>query len=295
MLKQRDLLVLRLRLVCLCLLAVLFTVNNAAQAQSLVLSESTQPYFTLHPDTTHQELKPQQEIQEEKLSPFLKTAGIVVAGAAVWTATYMYVDEPLQRFTQSHRNAVANGMAQVVTPLGRQKYLMPAAGAALLGGLLAKDEKLQQVGLISVGSILVNAGITSTLKKTFHRHRPNITTDNDVFDGPFNHTSNASLPSSHTSTAFAVATSVATVYKDSKYVPPIAYGIASLVGLARINDNAHWTTDVMAAAAVGYLSSKGVSYLYNLADEKLEKRRQKLLLTPQIGLTSAGFSGILIF
>lgn len=288
--------VLGLRTICLCLTVLFFALNHMAQAQSLPWPlAGTQAAFASFADITQQRWEPQQDVRDEKPARFLKAAGIVAAGAAVWTATYLYVDEPLQQFAQSHRNAVADKVAQVVTPLGRQKYLMPAAGAALVGGLLAKDEKLQEAGVISAGSILVNAGLTTTLKKTFRRHRPSSSTENDLFDGPSNKTTNSSLPSSHTATAFAVATSVATVYQDSKYVPPIAYGAATLVGLARINDNAHWATDVMAAAAVGYLSSKGVSYLYKLADKKLKSRKQTLLITPQVGLTAAGISSTFVF
>jgi len=295
-LKQGNLMALRLRLACLCLPVILSTINNGAQAQLLAqLSESPQPYFMLHPDSMHQDLIPQQQIEKAKPSRFLKTAGLVVAGATIWMASYKYVDEPLQQFTQSHRSDVANGIAQVITPLGQEKYLVPMAGAALVSGFLAKDRKLQQVGLISAGSILVNAGITGTLKRTFHRYRPSTTTENNLFDGPFHHTINSSLPSFHTATAFAVATSVATVYKDNKYVPPIAYSVATLVGFSRINDNAHWATDVLAGAAVGYLSSKGVSYLYKLADEKLKYRKQKLLLTPQVSPASAQLSATWTF
>nr|WP_162055521.1 hypothetical protein [Pontibacter pamirensis] len=39
--------------------------------------------------------------------------------------------------------------------------------------------------------------------------------------------------------------------------------------MSRVNDNVHWATDVMKGSAVGYLSAKGVKYLYDLADQKL--------------------------
>ena len=186
-------------------------------------------------------------------------------------------------------------MAGVVEPLGRQKYLMPAAGAVLASGLMLHDERLQKAGVISIGSILVNAAATSTLKKSFRRHRPNAATENDRFDGPFRDTEHASFPSSHTSTAFTVATSIATVYRGHRLVPPIAYGMATLVGLSRVYDNVHWATDVLKGAAVGYLSAKGVSYLHGLADRKLKSRKQKLLITPDFGPATGGFSATLVF
>lgn len=61
-----------------------------------------------------------------------------------------------------------------------------------------------------------------------------------------------------------------------------------LVGLSRINDNAHWVTDVMAGATIGYLTSKGVNALYCVANQKLKNHKQKLLIYPQVGLKSGG-------
>ncbi|WP_347159154.1 phosphatase PAP2 family protein [Pontibacter chitinilyticus] len=271
------------------LLTLVLSACNPALAQTPAWAVAPIPY----PNTTAlQETVPVKPREPHRL---WRGAAIAAAGAAAWTLTFAYVDELVQQFMQSHRCAVANGVAFVVQPLGRQQYLMPAAGVSLVAGELLKDKKLQQAGLLSVGSILINAGLTSTIKNAIHRHRPSATTENHEFDQPFRPSPNGSLPSSHTSTAFAVATSQSTMYHHSKYVPPMAYGVATLVGLSRINDNAHWVTDVMAGAAVGFLSAKGVHLLYNLADKRLKNSRQPLLLTPQVGLSSAQISGTFLF
>ncbi|MHA6247561.1 phosphatase PAP2 family protein [Pontibacter sp. CAU 1760] len=225
-----------------------------------------------------------------------KNTALLAAGAGIWIATYTFVDEPLQQFTQRNRNPVADAIAYVVQPLGKPSNLAPIAATAALGGIVFKDSKLQKAGMVSLGSIMASAVITGTLKNTFHRYRPSTTTENHLFDGIAKETNNTSLPSSHTSTAFAMATSVATVYKDHQWVPPIAYGVATLVGLSRINDNAHWATDVMAGAAVGYFTAKGVTRLYEEVDQRLNIRKQRrLLLSPQIGLRSGAVSATLIF
>lgn len=231
-----------------------------------------------------------------KLSPVAKGAAIIAVGAGIWTATFALADEPVRQYAQSHRTTTADKISYVVQPLGRQGYMVPVAGVALAGGLLMKDAKLQKVALVSMGSILISSGVTSVMKNQFHRYRPNSTTENHVFDGPIRASDNTSLPSAHTATAFAVATSVATVYGyEYRYVPPIAYGVATLVGLSRINDNAHWATDVMAGAVVGYISAKGAVYLYEMANHKLSIRKQRLLITPQLGTKSGGVSATLVF
>ncbi|NEM99041.1 phosphatase PAP2 family protein [Pontibacter burrus] len=226
----------------------------------------------------------------------LKNGALIVAGVGAWIATFAWVDEPAQRFMFSHRSQVGDKIATVVEPLGRQHYMLPVTGTAMAIGILIKDKKLEKAGMLAAGSIMLSAGITEGLKHQFHRHRPSTGEDNHFFDGPFQSTIHTSLPSSHTTTAFAVATSVASVYRyEHPAVPPIAYGIATLVGLSRINDNAHWTTDVLAGALIGYVSAKGTLYLYNVLDQKLKIRKEKLLLRPQPGIRSGGVSALLIF
>ncbi len=239
---------------------------------------------------------PDSSLKRPGLSPVLKGAAVLVAGAGIWTATFAWADEPVQQYSQHHRTVAFDKLALVVQPLGRQRYLAPLAGAAIAGGILLKDNKLQKAGVVSLGSILLSAGVTSALKNQFHRYRPSVTAENHYFDGPVPASENTSLPSAHTATAFAVATSVASVYGyEYKFVPPIAYGVATLVGLSRINDNAHWATDVMAGAVVGYFSAKASLYLYDMANQKLKIRKQRLLISPQPGLRTGGVSVTLEF
>lgn len=231
-----------------------------------------------------------------RLSPLAKGAAVLVAGTGIWTATFALADEPLQQYTQRHRSTAADKISYVVQPLGRQGFMVPVVGVAFAGGLLLKDSQLQKAGFVSMGSILISSGLTSMLKNQIHRHRPSATTENHIFDWAISTSDNTSLPSAHTATAFAVATSVATVYGyENRYVPPIAYGIATLVGLSRVNDNAHWATDVMAGAMVGYISAKGTIYLYDMVNQKLKIRKQRLLINPQLGTQSGGLSATLVF
>lgn len=57
-----------------------------------------------------------------------------------------------------------------------------------------------------------------------------------------------SFPSGHSTTAFAFASVVALEHPNWKYE---AYALASIVGLSRINDNAHYLHDVVMGASIG--------------------------------------------
>jgi membrane-associated phospholipid phosphatase len=72
---------------------------------------------------------------------------------------------------------------------------------------------------------------------------------------PFKH--DYSFPSGHATGAFTFASVIASHYQ-SPWVDATAYGIAGLVGVARIRLDAHWTSDVLAGAVIGTLIGRHV-------------------------------------
>jgi membrane-associated phospholipid phosphatase len=93
------------------------------------------------------------------------------------------------------------------------------------------------------------------LKYTVGRARPYAVGGSFDFR-PFSGAS--SFPSGHTAVAFALATAVADQTRDgwSDYVLD---GAATLTALSRINDNRHWTSDVLVGGLVGHFSARWVT------------------------------------
>jgi membrane-associated phospholipid phosphatase len=81
-------------------------------------------------------------------------------------------------------------------------------------------------------------------------------------DGPSFSTSHLSFPSWQSSSAFAIGTVIASEYSDKVWVPPLAYGIATLTGLARIHNNDHWASDVFIGSAIGFFTAKAIVALH---------------------------------
>lgn len=96
-------------------------------------------------------------------------------------------------------------------------------------------------------SIAITQLITQSLKLTTLRTRPN-------------KSDNHSFPSGHTSSTFALAGSLNGIYGWRVGIP--AYLCASVVGAQRINQNAHYLSDVLVGALIGYLVSNGFSELH---------------------------------
>src|SRR5262249_46262162 len=66
------------------------------------------------------------------------------------------------------------------------------------------------------------------------------------------------FPSGHTMAAFASATVIASEYPA---IAPVAYVLATYVGVARIQQDTHWASDVVVGALLGILIGRGALLL----------------------------------
>ena len=96
--------------------------------------------------------------------------------------------------------------------------------------------------------------VTPVIKLVIGRTRPSQGSDADEYK-PFS--SRQSFPSGHTTEAFTLASVVAT-RSHGWVVPTIAYGLAATVGLSRMNDRAHFASDVLAGAVIGTVVGRSV-------------------------------------
>jgi membrane-associated phospholipid phosphatase len=175
---------------------------------------------------------------------------------SVTAGLYAY-DQDLKDWAQRRRNRTTDDLANVFTPFGNGLYVLPAAGLVYLYGEVQESEKAKRIGLLGAESIVLAGAFTGVIKIAGHRHRPDAGDQYNRWDGPGFSNENLSFPSLHASTAFAMATVVA-AESDSPCIAPAAYGMASLVALARVNDNEHWSSDVFFGAAVGYFTARAV-------------------------------------
>jgi membrane-associated phospholipid phosphatase len=225
-----------------------------------------------------------------KNNPHLLLKSAIGLGYASATfLCYRYLDAQIQDEAQEGKTSLKTATATSIEKLGLGRYNTIGLASTTLFAYFTQNIKLEKTAFVWGGSLLVNSIVTDRLKKTFQRHRPNTGDPYNTFDWAGGPKENLSFPSANTSNAFTTATVFATMYSDKKWVPPVAYGLATLVGFSRIYNNAHWASDVMAGAAVGFLSAKGVIGLYKLASKKV------IIVVPQIGEKFSSFSLIYRF
>jgi len=169
-------------------------------------------------------------------------------------------DDPYFRRTSSFAdfNRVASGRN---TALGTT--LFPIGFYAL--GLARHDRYAQQTSLLA-GEAVADAEILTTVMKDIDRRlRPSEIPPNGDFSDTWFKASGpvwrgrGSFPSGHTIAAFSIATVFANRYARRRWVPWVAYGLASFVGFSRISLQAHFPSDVFAGAVLGYSISHYVA------------------------------------
>jgi len=137
-------------------------------------------------------------------------------------------------------------------------------GVGLYGvGRVAQWHEVADLGLHGTEAIVLSGAITGLLKDVAGRGRPYVSNDTNPHDfhfgRGFGNGGYKSFPSGHATAAFAAAAAVTSESRrwwphQQWLVAPIMYGGATLVGVSRMYNNAHWASDVALGAAIGTFS-----------------------------------------
>jgi hypothetical protein len=183
-------------------------------------------------------LRVEQAASSSPTLPDWVKGGGMAAGGILASAL---LDKPVDRFFKKHQDSVvARGFGNFgkVMPVA----LVGAAGAAMAFG----DDRMQNIGLISLESVAGAIGVTELGKYAVGRARPG------EERGPWEKVgsggrSNSSFPSGHSAVAFAAVTPFA-----QEYDAPWLYGVAALSAAGRVSARQHWVSDTVAGSLVGY-------------------------------------------
>lgn len=183
-------------------------------------------------------------------------AGATAAMFATDRSSAVEMQEPEFQGDRGFRHLAAFGRF-----MGGEGFIIGTA--ALYGvGRLAHLPRAAAIGLHTGEAILVAGVTTLALKTLAGRERPSFAGVHDPADfgiGRGYRERDASFPSGHTTVAFAAASAITAETShywphSVWYVAPIMYGTATLVGVSRVYNNNHWSSDVMMGAAIGTLS-----------------------------------------
>lgn len=166
-------------------------------------------------------------------------------------------DDKIQTWVQEHKNTDTSHYSDAAKKIGT--FSVPAVAALGLYGYAASDAKAKKTFLLSAESFLVTGVFVQFLKRAAGRHRPYTGSTHDTWSGPSisGQNDHMSFPSGDASSAFAIASVVASEY-DNLIVPPLVYTASTLIALSRVHNNAHWSSDVFVGSAIGYFTGKAI-------------------------------------
>lgn len=162
-------------------------------------------------------------------------------------------------------------------------------GSMYAVGRLAGSERVADLGLHGTEAILLGTALNVTIKALAGRARPynDVTNPYDFQVGRgFLNDRYQSFPSGHTLAAFAAAAAVtsetARWWPNSKpWIGTAMYGGAALVGVSRMYNNFHWTSDVVIGAGIGTFAGwKVVQYAHDNPDNRIDQWLLGVTLVP---------------
>jgi len=144
-------------------------------------------------------------------------------------------------------------VARFVQPLGNGGVVVTGLALCYVGARVAHEsEWAGKIGRVALCTGAAGAAAIG-LKEITGRSRPTQAPDDADEMRPFS--GHDSFPSGHTTIAFALA--AATNYESHRpWLPWITYPVAALVGWSRVHDDRHWTSDVVAGAALGVWTAR---------------------------------------
>ena len=164
---------------------------------------------------------------------------------------------------------MTGGIVPIITPL-----------AFFLSGKFADDEKLIIAASALTQTLILTMAVQSTFKMVTGRRDPGLVNSTyyeriygeDDFSGVFNWFNMDFFngwPSGHTANAFSAAAALSEIYHDNLWVKIGMYTYAAFIGFG-VTLHAHWASEAVAGALIGYAIGKTVGKSYRKFLDKSE-------------------------
>jgi hypothetical protein len=220
--------------------------NNRICQPERVENTSLVPFRDVATDMACQQFRiwtfPKQLRHRNVLLPTLAVAGM--------TAALIAVDHPV---ADSFRNTSNFAQFNSVLTSNHTKMGIVAAPLAFYGfGLMRKDRYAQQTAIEAGEALLEAELVAKALKSITQRPGPGGFSPTAYNRGSWFSGQSGAFPSSHSATAFAVASVFARRYSNHKWVPYVAYGSASLVAFSTLTLVGHYPSEVLLGSAIGF-------------------------------------------
>jgi membrane-associated phospholipid phosphatase len=186
---------------------------------------------------------------------WLPTA-FVVGGTAALIAT-----DP-QTMPHFRNTTTFHGFNQVFTSTVSGGIIAVVPATFYVASLIRKNSYDQGSALLAGEAVVDDTVLMVVIKSITQRLRPTDVAPTGNFSDTFFQSSKSpigkgtSFPSGHAMMSFSVATVFARRYRQHRWIPYVAYGLASVISFSRVTTGAHFPSDVFMGAALGYVIAR---------------------------------------
>jgi hypothetical protein len=179
----------------------------------------------------------------------------IVGGTAALIATDPHT-APYFRTTDSF-----SGFNRVFSGTNTAAFVAAVPASIYAVGLIKKDSYAQCSALLAAEAFADGFALDLAFKGITGREQPLQYTGNGPYNDSFFHGTHNPFHSGgfysvHAMSAFSVATVIAHRYRDHRWVPYVAYGMAGAISFARITSSNHFPADVFLGSAMGFVIAR---------------------------------------
>ncbi|HEX7978808.1 MAG TPA: phosphatase PAP2 family protein [Gemmatimonadaceae bacterium] len=201
---------------------------------------------------------------------FLTKRDLGIAGVALGATAFLSIWDPDIARASQDSEFQNNSLHRLALDISKvNETTLTLAGIATWGvARLVKSPDVSDVALHATESVILASLASQAIRGPLGRARPNYAGDSAQYDFHFMKGFTAfkyrAFPSIHTSSSMAVATVITLELhrRNQRITPilaPILYSAAILPGLARIQLNQHWASDILAGAFMGVFTGYKVT------------------------------------
>lgn len=202
---------------------------------------------------------------------FSKEQWITTGGTILFSGAMIALDEPINLAMLRWNSDGANAFGKAGDVVGGIPFQLGISSGAMLVGAAAKNKAWVNFGLDNLQAQAFTGGVTLIIKNLFHRARPETGEGPYSWYGPFNGWGNDSYYSGHTALAFSTANMIFLHSKKKWWVGVLSFGAATAVGISRMQQQKHWSSDVVMGAVMGTVIS---GWVYKKQEQRRAAKKQ---------------------
>ena len=229
-------------------------------------------------------------------SPFYASSKdwLIAAGSGLAFGVSMLADQPVADWAGDNEDSGVLGKLDPVRRGGvayTGKFIVPPIAALYVVGVAMKNQGMRDAVMGCAASWLSESAVRKSTYLLIARQRPDTSPNNPnkwSVPGDWENWQLHSFPAGHFANVMACASFWNNRF-ELGFAEPVIYAVAGAVGIGRIADAGHWTSDTILGGILGYAIGREVARRSQARhDGKPDNRRAQFQFSPEPGGATVG-------